>query len=210
MKLKTIKPYCYFRYDLEQYNDTACLRYPLYGASPDENEPRAAYIVIDMAWYDSYFVAGRADTTELQETDLNNRILQFEISPLITNRDLKGLSEDAIFFALVRRIYVGCVYERDFKACYYNKDAQKAITAVKYHLKKIPVARLPENPVEFYQELVGELREKYQAGSNLFQKKRKCNSEDFMSIIPENSHLVDAENLLCPHRGLYLWPVGDW
>lgn len=44
MKLKTIKPYRYFRFDFELFNDRACLQYPLYGATTDENKPRAAYI----------------------------------------------------------------------------------------------------------------------------------------------------------------------
>lgn len=209
MSIKPLEPYRYFRYDYEDYKNGSCLQHPLYAAN--SSVPRAAYIVIDMAWYDSYFVAGISDYTTLQEMDFNNRILQFEISPLITPGELERLSEDASFFSLVRRIYAGCVKKSDFKACFYNNDAREAITAVIALLKTIPVRQPPENPVEFYRGVVmKEQAEKFFTVPKLYQQKRKCNTDDYMSIIPENSHLLRAENLLCSHYGLYIWPVRHW
>lgn len=208
MKLKTLKPYIYFRYDLDEFNnDTENSKYPLYRIDYSWHKGKVAYIVVDMAWSDSYFIAGTTDAIPLPKNDWSNRIVPFEISPLVTREDLKRLSQDAVFFTLVRRIYAGCSYENDFKACYYNEDAKKAITAARYHLKKIQVERPPEYPFQFYEEIIQKLKETQMYEPWPFEIKLRLR-EDYMPIMPENSHLIKAERFLCPYSGFRYWPRG--
>lgn len=193
----------YFDFGFDNYGG---LRYPLYSGSPCGKELDAAYIVFDMAWTNPYFVAGVCDdSTTLQETDWNNRIMQFNISSMITRDDLEDLARDACFYNLVRRLYAGCKTGHRFRTCHYNEDARNAFAAISEHLEKIPVAELPEDTWEFQQALIKDWRDypstEYEPDFDFSLRTGFC-----MSIIPENSHKLFEKKLLSPHRGLNIWP----
>lgn len=200
MQLQTSQTVKYFDFDLP---DTNGLLYPLYSVYPGEKEPQAAFLAIDMAWTNAFFLADCSEgSTSLQETDWNNRIMQFRISPLITQEDLEKLSKDAYFYALICRIYAGCTPTTGFKTCTYNDDAKLAVVAVTEYLQKIPTIIVTDHP-RFYQEL----KMKSRLLTNVSSDAAEIEPGIHIQICPKNSHLIKSGELTFPHKAVSRWKI---